>query len=61
MVGILFACIAFKGRHWSKATKALEEISPVERTKTLDLFRVLVTNSYTEEISEWLFESWKSV
>jgi hypothetical protein len=61
MVGILFACIAFKGRHWSKATKALEEIGHIERANTLELFRVLVTNSHTEEISKWLFESWKSV
>jgi len=59
MVGILFACIAFKGRHWCKATKALEEIGSIERANTLDLFRVLLTKSHTEEISKWLFESWK--
>ena len=61
MVGILFACIAFKGRHLCKATKALEEIGSIERANTLDLFRVLLTKSHTEEISKWLFESWNLV
>jgi hypothetical protein len=47
--------------YWCKATKALEEIDAIGRANTLDLFRVLLTKSHTEEISKWLFESWKLV
>ena len=47
--------------HWCKAPKALEEIGSIERANTLDLFRVLLTKSHTEEISKWLFESWNLV